>query len=284
MSLVCSLHPGCALGPLIQSHATRKSGCRQCLNDKLVTVAIATVRCDLAVPDRLRHWWSAMYKNIFCRFAPSFVAICGMSILPSISVFAATSTVQTLVFVRHGEKPLTGSNGQLTCQGQNRALALPPVLLGKFGTPQFLFAGAPVSNQDDDGNTYYYLRALATLEPTAIEAGLTINLKYANDDINDLQSELAKSKYASSLIFVALEHNDLDDLVAAIVKKYGGNASEVPAWPDDDFDSIFVLGITQSGSSSSVTFTHDYEGLNNQSTTCGSVVQRILPPPLSINR
>ncbi len=33
---------------------------------------------------------------------------------------------ETLVFVRHGEKPAQGY-GQLNCQGLNRALALPAV-------------------------------------------------------------------------------------------------------------------------------------------------------------
>jgi hypothetical protein len=37
---------------------------------------------------------------------------------------AADSKVETIIFIRHGEKPLSGL-GQITCQGLNRALALP---------------------------------------------------------------------------------------------------------------------------------------------------------------
>jgi hypothetical protein len=44
----------------------------------------------------------------------------------------AQTTVETIVCVRHGEKP-PGSFGQLTCRGLNRSLALPDVLLKKFG-------------------------------------------------------------------------------------------------------------------------------------------------------
>jgi hypothetical protein len=40
--------------------------------------------------------------------------------------------VETIVGIRHGEKPLLGL-GQLTCKGLNRALALSQVLLEKFG-------------------------------------------------------------------------------------------------------------------------------------------------------
>ena len=45
--------------------------------------------------------------------------------------------------LRHGEKPLLGL-GQLTCKGLNRALALPQVLLAKFGKPSFIFARIPM--------------------------------------------------------------------------------------------------------------------------------------------
>ena len=43
------------------------------------------------------------------------------------------------MFIRHGEKP-ANDDGQLTCQGLNRALALPAVLTAKFGKPDFIFA------------------------------------------------------------------------------------------------------------------------------------------------
>lgn len=33
-------------------------------------------------------------------------------------------TTETLVFVRHGEKPADVDNGQITCQGFNRYIAL----------------------------------------------------------------------------------------------------------------------------------------------------------------
>ena len=49
---------------------------------------------------------------------------------------------ETLVCFRHGEKP-RGGLGQLTCRGLNRALALPEVLLPRYGRPQFVFAPNP---------------------------------------------------------------------------------------------------------------------------------------------
>ena len=49
---------------------------------------------------------------------------------------------ETIVMVRHGEKPLQGL-GQLTCKGLNRALALPNVLIGRYGKPDFIYAPNP---------------------------------------------------------------------------------------------------------------------------------------------
>src|SRR5580700_883634 len=71
-------------------------------------------------------------------------------------IAASGPTVETIVCIRHGEKP-KGGLGQLTCRGLNRALALPKVLLGKFGKPQFIFAPDP--KQRVDGNPGYdYVR------------------------------------------------------------------------------------------------------------------------------
>ena len=41
---------------------------------------------------------------------------------------------ETIVAIRHAEKPPT-SLGQLTCKGLNRALALPKVLIPRYGKP-----------------------------------------------------------------------------------------------------------------------------------------------------
>jgi hypothetical protein len=61
--------------------------------------------------------------------------------------------VETLVCIRHGEKP-PGGLGQLTNRGLNRALALPKVLLGKYGHPQFVFAPNPSHKIDGILNDY----------------------------------------------------------------------------------------------------------------------------------
>ena len=59
--------------------------------------------------------------------------------LVAMAVPALAARVETIVFVRHGEKPEAGL-GQLSCQGLNRALALPAVIRAKFGRPDAIFA------------------------------------------------------------------------------------------------------------------------------------------------
>lgn len=173
--------------------------------------------------------------------------------------------VETIVCVRHGEKP-PGGLGQLNCRGLNRALALPNVLLGKFGTPQYIFAPNP-AEKSDHGN-YYYVRPLMTIEPTAIRCGMPVDTQFGFTEIEDFERELQKKKYHNAVIFVAWEHVLLDLFAKDMVRLNGGSSGQVPAWNESDFDSIFVIKITHAEGGNTVTFTVDHEGLNNLSDNC----------------
>ena len=60
---------------------------------------------------------------------------------------------QTIVFMRHGEKP-SGGYGQITCQGLNRALALPDVLTAKFGKPYYIYDPNPAVQISDPAGSF----------------------------------------------------------------------------------------------------------------------------------
>jgi hypothetical protein len=173
--------------------------------------------------------------------------------------------VETIVCIRHGEKP-KGGLGQLSCRGLNRALALPNVLLGKFGTPQYVFAPNPT--EKSDMLRYYYVRPLMTIEPTAIRCGLPVNTEFGFTKIEGLEHEVLGRKYENAVVFVAWEHYLLDHFVKDVLKANGGDPKQVPSWPESDYDTIFVIKITQSAAGKSVTFTVDHEGLNNLSDAC----------------
>ena len=173
---------------------------------------------------------------------------------------------ETIVFFRHGEKPSAGL-GQLTCQGLNRALALPDVLLSKFGTPDYLYAPNPATKISDSAGSYFYVRPLATIEPVAIRTGRSVNTNYGYTDISGLQSILVKSSKANSTIFVSWEHAYLVKIVQGIMNAYGGGQT-LPAWTTGDYDSLYVVRLTYSNGSVSAQFERDHEGLNGQPTAC----------------
>lgn len=184
----------------------------------------------------------------------------------AVSVRAQGPNVETIVCIRHGEKPREGL-GQLSCHGLNRALALPNVLLQKYGQPQFIFA--PNTTQKVDGHTgYNYIRPLMTIEPTAIRCGLPVNTEFSFKDTAGLEKEVQKPAYQNAVIFIAWEHSLLDKFAKQLLKDKGANPAQVPEWPSKDFDTIFLIKIIHSGANESATFAIDHEGLNDLSDNC----------------
>ena len=166
---------------------------------------------------------------------------------------------------RHdGEKP-AGGYGQLSCQGLNRALALPAVLLAAYGKPSHLFAPNPGAAKVDSGVSYNYLRPLATIEPTAIRLGLPVDTTWAWNDIAHLQDELLKPGHDGQTLYVAWEHHELERLARSILNKHGGDPGQVGKWHDGDFDTVYVITLHGDGRT---TFKAEKEGLDNLSSAC----------------
>ncbi len=177
------------------------------------------------------------------------------------------SSEQTVILIRHGEKG-AGGFGQIDCQGLNRALALPAVLLKKFGKPDFLFAPDPAQQTIDNNQRYSYIRPLATIEPTAIQFGMPVETPYGYLDIDKLRQLLDQPTYQNAHIVIAWEHRMAERLARALLQTYGGDPSSVPRWDSDDFDSIYIVKISRTPTQISATFTLDHEGLNGQSRVC----------------
>ena len=179
---------------------------------------------------------------------------------------------ETIVLVRHGEKPPAGL-GQLTCKGLNRSLALPSLLIGRFGKPDFIFAPNP-GVQVRDGNpqpTYSYVRPLATIEPTAIRLGMPVNTQIGYDQIDELQRVLLQPAYAHALIFVAWEHIKLHDFARQMLQLYGTASAQLPDWSNDDYETIYVLHITRPKNNGAPVVTLDIQRENlggSLSDTC----------------
>jgi hypothetical protein len=161
---------------------------------------------------------------------------------------------ETIVLVRHGEKPPEGL-GQLSCKGLNRALALPDVLIKRYGKPDFIYAPNPSVQVHDGNSPYSYVRPLATIEPTAIRLGMPVNTQIGFNEIEKLQQELTQPIYADSLIFVAWEHLYLYQFARQMLVSNGKDPSVVPDWPNSDYETIYIFRILRSNGKPQMTFT-----------------------------
>jgi hypothetical protein len=201
----------------------------------------------------------------------TFLSLAGSALAvllpPAVPPSQAQETVQTIVLVRHGEKP-AGGLGQLSCQGLNRALALPPVIRKAFGKPGAIFAPNPSEQKPDDGKLYDYVRPLATIEPTAIAFGLPIHSGIGQARVDDLRARLDAPEYHGAFVLVAWEHWRIVEVARALMRQHGGDPDTVPEWKSSDFDSMYVLKIRRAGDQTSAAFEHRHQDLDGQPRTC----------------
>lgn len=189
-----------------------------------------------------------------------------------------TEHIETIVFIRHAEKSKDGL-GQLSCAGLNRALALPAVLTKKFGDPNYILAANPNSVISENKGLYYYVRPLATIEPTAIQLKMPVKTLHSYDDDFTMAQTLINPEYRNATVYVAWEHRHLADLVRNIMVLTQANPNLIPNWQREDFDSIYVLKLNWKTHPPQVTFTRDKQNLNNLSSMCATTInQKIVQP------
>ncbi|WP_250318606.1 histidine phosphatase family protein [Rosenbergiella gaditana] len=166
---------------------------------------------------------------------------------------------RTFVFFRHAEKQMNFS-GQLSCQGLNRALRLPEVLVPRYGKPDALYASAPI--EEKEGSS---IRAIATLMPIAIQTSESIGLQFHANDTYALVSRLLASDN-HQVTYIAWEHDHLVEAVKELVATTGGDASQIPSISAFDYDSIYLVKVDKHLHFS--WFTLEKEGLNQLPTQC----------------
>ena len=180
--------------------------------------------------------------------------------------------VQTLVFMRHAEKPADGL-GQLNCQGLNRAIDLATLLPQRYGKADYVFAADPSRQVEEgaDDDAYSYVRPLMTINPSAIKLGLPINLEYSANDTRALANELTDDKYHSSTIYTAWSHGYLPELINSVASKALGEKTTLTEdWSGSDFDSLYVLALTWKDGKATLLSRIDKQGLNNGAKACPS--------------
>jgi len=157
-------------------------------------------------------------------------------------------SIETLVFVRHGEKPKSGL-GLLTCKGLNRSLKLPQFFAANFPPPDYIFAPDPsvkVTEIHGDGQRYDYVRPLLTIGPTAVRTGVPVNTQLPFNDPGLLADTLMDPKYRGATVYVAWEHLNIVTFAEILLNRFH-DASPVPDWPNTDYDKVFVFTIDWSG-------------------------------------
>ncbi|MDX1914943.1 MAG: histidine phosphatase family protein [Methylophilus sp.] len=152
-----------------------------------------------------------------------------------------------VVIIRHGEKPADGDN--LSCQGLNRALQLPKVLIKKFNRPDDIYV--PSLNM---GKETTHARMLQTVTPLAIQYNLKINSKYDAKDFTKVTKEVLNKK---GTVLMVWQHSAIHDLAKTL------GVQHAPKWQDEDFDSIWVIQFSKGQAS----LTIDHEQLS-PATVC----------------
>ncbi|MBY8933241.1 MULTISPECIES: histidine phosphatase family protein [Pseudomonas] len=203
---------------------------------------------------------------------PSLLAVSALflSLESSESRAQPADGTQTLVFLRHAEKP-EGGLGQLNCQGLNRAIDLSTLLPEKFGKADYVFAANPTRNVEEGelDNSYSYIRPLMTISPAAIKLGLPVNIEFSANDTSDLARELLEDKYHNSTIYTAWSHGYLPELINKVAGNAVGEKQNITEdWAGNDFDSLYVLTLTWHNGKASLQ-SHSYkQGLDHGKETC----------------
>ncbi len=152
----------------------------------------------------------------------------------------------TIYFIRHGEKPAKGDN--LDCQGENRALQLPGVIKKKIGIPNYTFIPTVGS-----GTSTTQSRMFQTITPTAVKYGLKLNSSHPEKDSIQIAADL---KTRQGVVLVVWDHQSIASIVRAL-----GVSNFDKKWHGDDFDSIWIVTITNGVA----TFSKDKEGIKPSS-------------------
>jgi hypothetical protein len=148
-----------------------------------------------------------------------------------------------VIIIRHGENPLKGDN--LSCQGLNRSIQLPPVLYSKFGIPNFAYVPAL-----GRGSATKHARMFQTIVPMSIKYNLKINSNYDEDDSINLAADI---RTKNGIVLVVWDHKAIPPIVRAL-----GVAGFHLKWSEEDFDSIWIVTYTNG----KAIFSADKEGLS----------------------
>jgi len=184
---------------------------------------------------------------MYSTFSPRYVLI--LLLLSTCFTLALANSTPPLrvIIIRHGEKPEKGH--YLSCQGQNRAAALPAILHQKFGNPDYTYVPKMGSNKKTMGSRMYQ-----TAAPFANQYKLSLNTNFEETDFPGIAADILKKKGTVLLVW---EHSAIKGITKAL------GVSEPGKWSGEDFDSIWIISFDNG----KAVLHKDHEGLH-PSTAC----------------
>jgi hypothetical protein len=161
---------------------------------------------------------------------------------PFINFFLFMLTVASLaaqpakiIVFRHAEEAADGSKESLSIRGQERAMALVPMLTQTPGlipnNTQVVMFATKISRHTTNNHTH------ETLEPLACQLGLKIDAPYANSDSESLARHILTSPaYKDKTVLICWTHSHIPELLVAL-----GITSERKPWPKEAYDRLIVV-------------------------------------------
>jgi hypothetical protein len=187
---------------------------------------------------------------------------------------AGVNTNETIYFVRHAEAHPTAwwEDGNYYGAGQWRALDLPNALRGKI-KPNLVYSIDPAQvlpgAESASGDFYSYVRTNTTVLPYAIANNLPYNLATSFELFAQNPPALATEaanffffggQFTNQSVLVGWEHDHIAPTVNALLATYHGGQT-VPAWPDDDYDTVWTVKLDANGNVS--VDNHTCEGISS---------------------
>ena len=150
------------------------------------------------------------------------------------------TTPLRVLIIRHGEKPSSGDDPNLSPRGFERAAALAIGIPNDFTRPDFLFATRA---------SHESTRPVLTITPLSQALGLAIDDKHKADDFQKVADDLlGNDKYAGRVVCVCWHHGKIPELATAL------GAQGVPSpWNEAVFDRVWQLDYDAGGA---VTFSN----------------------------
>jgi hypothetical protein len=179
------------------------------------------------------------------------------------------NTNETLYIIRHADAhPLPfWSDGNYICAGQWRALSLPNALRGKI-SPQQVYSSDPAqTSPGTEGFSWSGVAPALTAEPYAIANGLPYDL-VASFNISapkppeptsgppsgpQLTSNFffTGDQFSNQTVLLAWSYQFIQPTVNDLISSYFPGSTppalQAPAWPDNDYDTIWTVTLDANG-------------------------------------